>query len=176
MWREKSRDLGKSRAYSALPITSSELRAQLGILLVEAFVEFLDEVVDQETKKEVRTTLVRDKQLPHTSFKALATGILAKLGEKVAGEAGKEIAGEIVGKAAKPAAEKAISFYRKRQGRNEEHLKGRLWWRTDQPIVYVRSIPITAACRLGRQVRRLTEFGANLNPEGISQTRMPKNF
>jgi hypothetical protein len=110
MWREKSRDLGKSRAYSALPITSSELRAQLGILLVEAFVEFLDEVVDQETKKEVRTTLVRDKQLPHTSFKALATGILAKLGEKVAGEAGKEIAGEIVGKAAKPAAEKAISF------------------------------------------------------------------
>jgi hypothetical protein len=90
MWREKSRDLGKSRAYSALPITSSELRAQLGILLVEAFVEFLDEVVDQETKKEVRTTLVRDKQLPHTSFKALATGILAKLGEKVAGEAGKK--------------------------------------------------------------------------------------
>jgi hypothetical protein len=79
-------------------------------LPIEAFVEFLDEVVDQETKKEVRTTLVRDKQLPHTSFKALATGILAKLGEKVAGEAGKEIAGEIVGKAAKPAAEKAISF------------------------------------------------------------------
>jgi hypothetical protein len=79
-------------------------------LPVEAFVEFLDEIVDEVTKKEVRTTLVKDKQLPDTSFKALATGVLAKLGEKVAGEAGKELAGEIVGRAAKPAAEKAAAF------------------------------------------------------------------
>lgn len=79
-------------------------------LPVDAFVEFLDEIVDEATKKEVRTTLVKDKQLPDTSFKALATGVLTKLGEKVAGEAGKEIAGAIVGKAAKPAAEKAIAF------------------------------------------------------------------
>jgi hypothetical protein len=79
-------------------------------LPVEAFVQFLDEIVDEETKKQVRTTLVKDKQLPDTSFKALATGVLAKLGEKVAGEVGKELAGEIVGKAAKPAAEKAIGF------------------------------------------------------------------
>jgi hypothetical protein len=79
-------------------------------LPVEAFVEFLDDIVDDATKKEVRTTLVKDKQLPDTSFKALATGVLAKLGEKVAGEAGKELAGEIVGKAAKPAAEKVIGF------------------------------------------------------------------
>jgi hypothetical protein len=35
------------------------------------FVEFLDEIVDEETKKQVRTTLVKDKQLPDTSFKAL---------------------------------------------------------------------------------------------------------
>src|SRR5258708_24633219 len=79
-------------------------------LPVEAFVEFLDEIVDDDTKKEVRTTLVKDKQLPDTSFKALATSVLAKLGEKVAGEAGKELAGEIVGKAAKPAAEKTVAF------------------------------------------------------------------
>jgi hypothetical protein len=79
-------------------------------LPVETFVEFLDDIVDEATKREVRTALVKDKQLPDTSFRALATGLLAKLGEKVAGEAGKEIAGEIVGKAAKPAAEKAIAF------------------------------------------------------------------
>jgi hypothetical protein len=79
-------------------------------LPVEAFVEFLDDIVDDATKKDVHATLVKDKQLPDTSFKALATGVLAKLGEKVAGEAGKELAGEIVGKAAKPAAEKVIGF------------------------------------------------------------------
>jgi hypothetical protein len=79
-------------------------------LPVEAFVEFLDDIVDDATKKEVRATLVKDKQLPDTSFKALATGVLAKLGEKVASEAGKELAGEIVSKAAKPAAERVIGF------------------------------------------------------------------
>jgi hypothetical protein len=79
-------------------------------LPVEAFVEFLGEIVDDATKKEVRATLIKDKQLPDTSFKALATGVLTKLGEKVAGEAGKEIAGAFVGKAAKPAAEKAVAF------------------------------------------------------------------
>ena len=79
-------------------------------LPVEAFVEFLDDVLDDETKRQVQATLVKDKQLPDRSFKALATGVLAKLGEKIAGEAGKEFAGELVGKAAKPAAEKAIGF------------------------------------------------------------------
>ena len=79
-------------------------------LPVEAFVEFLDEIVDDATKKQVKNTLVKDKQLPDISFKALATGVLGKLGEKVAGEAGKEIAGELVGSVGKPAAEKAIGF------------------------------------------------------------------
>jgi hypothetical protein len=79
-------------------------------LPVEAFVEFLDDVLDEETKKQVKTTLVRDKHLPDTSFKALATGVLAKLGEKVAGEVGKEIAGGAVGKLGKPAAEKLVNF------------------------------------------------------------------
>lgn len=79
-------------------------------LPVEAFVEFLDEIVDDDTKKDVRATLVKDKQLPDRSFKALATGVLAKLGEKVAGEAGKAIAGEIVGEVGKPAAKKVIGF------------------------------------------------------------------
>jgi hypothetical protein len=32
-------------------------------LPVEAFVDFLDEIVDEDTKKEVRTTLVKDKLL-----------------------------------------------------------------------------------------------------------------
>lgn len=79
-------------------------------LPVEAFVEFLDEIVDDETKTGICVTLVRDKQLPDTSFKALATGVLAKLGEKIAGEAGRKVAGAVIGKAAKPAAEKAVAF------------------------------------------------------------------
>jgi hypothetical protein len=79
-------------------------------LPVESFVEFLDEIVDEDTKKQVRSTLVKDKQLPDKSFKALAIGILSKLGEKVAGEFGKDIAADMVGKIAKPTAEKAITF------------------------------------------------------------------
>lgn len=75
-------------------------------LPADAFVEFLDEIVDEETKKQVRTTLVKDKQIPDTSFKALATGVLVTLGKKAAGEAGGAIAGEL----AKPAAEKAVKF------------------------------------------------------------------
>jgi hypothetical protein len=75
-------------------------------LPADAFVEFLDEIVDDETKKQVRATLVKDKQIPDTSFKALATGVLVTLGKKAAGEAG----GALAGKLAKPAAEKAASF------------------------------------------------------------------
>jgi len=75
-------------------------------LPADAFVEFLDEIVDDETKKQVKATLVRDKQIPDTSFKALATGVLVTLGKKAAGEAG----GAIADKIAKPAAEKAASF------------------------------------------------------------------
>jgi len=75
-------------------------------LPADAFVEFLDEIVDDETKKQVRLTLVKDKQIPDTSFKALATGLLVALGKKAAGEAG----GALADKLAKPAAEKAASF------------------------------------------------------------------
>ena len=90
--------------------TDASFSKELIKLPVEAFVEFLDDVVDSETKKQVKKTLVEDKQLPDKSFKALATGVLGKLGEKVAGEAGKALAGEIVGSVAKPAAEKAVGF------------------------------------------------------------------
>ena len=90
--------------------TDASFSKELVKLPVEAFVEFLDDIVDDETKKQVRATLVKDKQLPDRSFKALAIGVLGKLGEKVAGEAGKELAGEIVGSVAKPAAEKAVGF------------------------------------------------------------------
>lgn len=55
---------------------------------IDAFVDFLDTLLDAETKKNVKAILIKDGQLPDRSFKALATGILRKLGEKVAGEAG----------------------------------------------------------------------------------------
>jgi hypothetical protein len=58
----------------------------------------------------VKETLVKDKQLPDKSFKALATGVLSKLGEKVAGKAGEAIAGELVGEIGKPVAKKVVSF------------------------------------------------------------------
>lgn len=59
---------------------------------VNAFVEFLDSVLDEEIKEGVRAVLVEDKQLPDRSFKALATGVLKKLGERVADKVGGAIA------------------------------------------------------------------------------------
>jgi hypothetical protein len=51
-------------------------------LAVEGLVEFLDEILDDKTKADVRTALVKDKQLPDKSFKALATGFSPSLGRK----------------------------------------------------------------------------------------------
>lgn len=64
---------------------------------VEAFVEFLDELIDPDTKKEFVARLTKDKQLKDKSFKAIASSVLGKLGEKVAGEVGKEVAADVVG-------------------------------------------------------------------------------
>lgn len=82
-------------------------------LPVEAFVDFLDDLIDADTKAAVKARLVKDKQLPDKSFKALATGILSKLGEKVAGKAGEALADQVVeigGAIAKPAAERITAF------------------------------------------------------------------
>jgi len=79
-------------------------------LPVEAFVEFLDEIVDDDTKKQVKATLVKDKQIPDTSFKALATSLLVNLGKKAADETGGALMGELSKKVAVPAAEKALRF------------------------------------------------------------------
>jgi hypothetical protein len=76
-------------------------------LPVDAFADFLDDVLDADTKKQVRTTLVKDKQLPDLSFKALATGILAKLGEKALGEASDTVAKKLVDSTS---AQKAVGF------------------------------------------------------------------
>ena len=86
--------------------TDASFSKELVKLPVDAFVEFLDDIVDVDTKKEVKNTLVKDKQLPDKSFKALAKGVLGKLGEKFAGEVGKDVMGEL----AKPFAEKAGGF------------------------------------------------------------------
>ena len=91
----------------------SSFQKDLVRLPVEAFVEFLDTLLLDAVKMEVRRRLVRDKQLPDKSFKALATGVLTKLGEKVVGEVAKDFAGDIVEKAgdfAKPAAERVGGF------------------------------------------------------------------
>lgn len=79
-------------------------------LPIDSFVEFLDELVDDKTKEQVKNTLVKDKQRPDRSFKALATGVLGKLGERVAGKVGKDLAGEVVDSVGKLAADKAVGF------------------------------------------------------------------
>jgi hypothetical protein len=75
-------------------------------LPVDAFVEFLDEIVDDATKKQVRDTLVKDKQMKDKTLKGLAIGVLTTLGQKFAGEVGKDVMGDL----AKPIAEKATGF------------------------------------------------------------------
>lgn len=64
-------------------------------LPVEAFVGFFDEFVDDETKQKLKEHLVDDKLLADKSFKAIVFGVLGKIGEKVAGEAGKAVAGAV---------------------------------------------------------------------------------
>ena len=78
-------------------------------LPVDAFVEFLDEIVDDATKRQVRDTLVKDKQIKDKSVKGLAIGVLTTLGEKFAGEVGKDVMGDL----AKPIAEKATGIIRR---------------------------------------------------------------
>jgi len=82
-------------------------------LRVDAFVEFIDDLVDPATKKALKQKLVKDKQLADKSFTAVAKGVLGKLAEKIAGEAGKAI-GENVVDGAKdilgPAAERTTDF------------------------------------------------------------------
>jgi len=73
----------------------SSFAKELVKLPADAFVEFLDEIVDADTKREVTETLVKDKQIADASFKAFAKGVLVALGEKVANDAGGKIAGRI---------------------------------------------------------------------------------
>ena len=81
-------------------------------LPVDAFVEFLDELIDEATKHKLRKRLVEDHQLPDRSFKALVAGLLNKLGEKVAGQAGEAIVGDLL----KPFGSKAVENVADRVG------------------------------------------------------------
>ena len=90
--------------------TDASFSRELVKLPVETFIEFLDDIVDDDTKKQVVKALVRDKQIADKSFKGLAKAVLGKLAEKVADEAGKEIAKDFVGEIATPATQRAIGF------------------------------------------------------------------
>jgi hypothetical protein len=79
-------------------------------LPVEAFVEFLDDIVEDATKKEVRATLVKDKQLPDTSVKALAVGVLSKLGRKSRGKRGKRPAARSSARRQGPPRRRRLAF------------------------------------------------------------------
>lgn len=63
---------------------------------VDAFVEFLDDLLDPAVKKAFTKRLAADKQISDKSFKGVLKSVLGKLGAKVADEAGKEIAGGVV--------------------------------------------------------------------------------
>lgn len=56
-------------------------------LPVEAFVEFLDDLVEDEVKAAFVQQLVRDGQVADRSFKGLVTGVLGKMASKVGGGA-----------------------------------------------------------------------------------------
>lgn len=86
---------------------------------VEAFVEFLDDLVDDQTKAAFKKTLVKDGLAPDTSFKAVTVGVLGKLGEKIIGEAGNAVAKEIVG-GAEPLVKMLTSLF---TGKGEEAAK-----------------------------------------------------
>jgi hypothetical protein len=90
--------------------TDASFSKELLKLPIDAFVEFLDELVDDKTKEQVKDALVKNKQLPDRSFKALATGVLGKLGEKVAGKVGRDLAAEVVVSVGKSTAEKTVGF------------------------------------------------------------------
>jgi hypothetical protein len=84
-------------------------------LPVDAFVDFLGSVLDEETKEAFRKRLIAGKQLPDTSFKAVATGVIGKIGEKVMGKVAEDLAGvavDAVGKAVvKPAGERLAALF-----------------------------------------------------------------
>jgi hypothetical protein len=65
-------------------------------LPVDAFVEFLDQVLSASQKKEVTELLVRYKLVPDKSFKGVAKGALKKLAEKLADKAGGALADSAV--------------------------------------------------------------------------------
>jgi hypothetical protein len=83
-------------------------------LPVDAFVEFLDDIVGDDVKNALKKTLVEDKQLPDLSLKALAIGALATLGEKFGGEVLGNVVKLVGDKATTvaitPAIEKAAAF------------------------------------------------------------------
>jgi hypothetical protein len=76
---------------------------------VDVFVEFLAELVEHDTKKEFVDRLTKDKQLKNKSFKAIASEVFSKLGEKIVGETLTEVAAELVGTAT-PVAKELSSF------------------------------------------------------------------
>lgn len=66
---------------------------------VKHFVYFLDGILDSAAKEKMVDKLVASKHLVGTDFKSLVVGAMGKFGEKVAGEAGNQIAGEMVDQA-----------------------------------------------------------------------------
>ena len=65
-------------------------------LPVDAFVEFLDDIVEADVKKAFEAKLVKDKQLEDKSFTAITKGLLGKLAGKIIGKAGDGVAEDLV--------------------------------------------------------------------------------
>ncbi len=78
-------------------------------LPVDAFVEFLDDLVEDEVKAAFVQQLVRDRQVADRSFKGLVTGVLGKMASKVGGAVAEEVVGDLV-EAAAPVAERIGGF------------------------------------------------------------------
>ncbi|MFW2346730.1 MAG: hypothetical protein ACN4EU_15700 [Brevundimonas mediterranea] len=82
-------------------------------LPVEAFVEFLDDLVDDAVKAQFVAELVLGRQIADRSFKGIMKGVLGKMASKVGGAFAEEMAEDLAGglvEAAAPVAERIGGF------------------------------------------------------------------
>ena len=86
----------RSRLKSKGIFPDSSFSSDIIKVSVEHFVEFLDTLVDDATKKTIREALLKDKQIKDDSFKSLVIEAVKDVGKKAVGQGTTELAGKLV--------------------------------------------------------------------------------
>lgn len=76
-------------------LTDGSFSPELIKLTVEGYIALFEECLPKESKKEITHALIKASASADTSFKGVMKGVLKKIGTKVAGDAGNEIAGSV---------------------------------------------------------------------------------